>query len=101
VLVGTLRVRLENGSRPGTVDRGRDASPLSLLADETLLFVIRGLSFFPFITAGVAVTEAALLQLLASRAGKSAVKRIDQAEAQLFESGPYLRVPGQRVGDGG
>jgi DNA-binding MurR/RpiR family transcriptional regulator len=73
------------------------ASPLSLLADETLLFAIRSPSFFPSIAAGVAVTEA-LLELLASRAGKSVVKRIDQAEAQLFESGAYLRAPGRRGG---
>jgi len=73
------------------------ASPLSLLADETLLFAIRSPSFFPSIAAGVAVTEA-LLELLASRAGKSVVKRIDQAEAQLFESGAYLRTVGRRGG---
>jgi DNA-binding MurR/RpiR family transcriptional regulator len=73
------------------------ASPLSLLADETLLFAIRSPSFFPSIAAGVAVTEA-LLELLASRAGKSVVKRIDQAEAQLFESGAYLRAVGRRGG---
>jgi DNA-binding MurR/RpiR family transcriptional regulator len=73
------------------------ASPLSLLADETLLFAIRSPSFFPSIAAGVAVTEA-LLELLASRAGKSVVKRIDQAEAQLFKSGAYLQVPRKRAG---
>ena len=73
------------------------ASPLSLLADETLLFAIRSPSFFPSIAAGVAVTEA-LLELLASRAGKSVVKRIGQAEAQLFESGAYLRAAGRRGG---
>jgi DNA-binding MurR/RpiR family transcriptional regulator len=73
------------------------ASPLSLLADETLLFAIRSPSFFPSIAAGVAVTEA-LLELLASRAGKSVVKRIDQAEAQLFKSGAYLQAPRKRAG---
>ena len=73
------------------------ASPLSLLADETLLFSIRSPSFFPSIAAGVAVTEA-LLELLASRAGKSVVKRIDQAEAQLFASGAYLQASGRRGG---
>ena len=64
-------------------------SPLSLLADETLLFTINSPSFFPSVAAGVAVTEA-LVELLASRAGKSGIKRIDQAEAQLFETGAYL-----------
>jgi DNA-binding MurR/RpiR family transcriptional regulator len=67
------------------------ASPLSLLADETLLFSIRSPSFFPSVAAGVALTEA-LLELLASRAGKSVVKRIDRAEARLFESGAYVKL---------
>lgn len=73
------------------------ASPLSLLADETILFAIRSPSFFPSVTAGFAVTEA-LLELLASRAGRGVVKRIDQAEAQLFESGAYLQPPKTRGG---
>lgn len=38
----------------------------------------------------MAVTEA-LVELLASQAGKTAVKRIDVAETQLFESGAHLR----------
>jgi DNA-binding MurR/RpiR family transcriptional regulator len=67
-------------------------SPLSLLADETLLFTISSPSFFPSVAAGVALTEA-LVELLASRAGKPVVRRIDQAEAQLFESGAYLMPP--------
>ncbi|MEJ8845890.1 MurR/RpiR family transcriptional regulator [Variovorax rhizosphaerae] len=65
------------------------ASPLSLLADETILFAIHSPSFFPSVTSGFAVTEA-LVELLASRAGKTVVKRIDEAEAQLFQSGAYL-----------
>lgn len=73
------------------------ASPLSLLADETILFAIRSPSFFPSVTAGFAVTEA-LLELLASRAGRGVVRRIDQAEAQLFESGAYLQPPKARGG---
>lgn len=68
------------------------ASPLSLLADETLLFAIQSPSFFPSVAAGTALAEA-LLELLASRAGKAVVKRIDQAETQLFESGAYLQPP--------
>lgn len=72
-------------------------SPLSLLADETLLFTIHSPSFFPSIAAGVAVTEA-LVELLASRAGKPVIRRIDQAEAQLFESGAYLMAPVARGG---
>ena len=73
------------------------ASPLSLIADETLLFSIRSPSFFPSVAAGVALAEA-LLELLASRAGKSVVKRIDQTEAQLFKSGAYLPPTGSRGG---
>jgi len=73
------------------------ASPLSLLADETLLFTIHSPSFFPSVAAGVALTEA-LVELLASRAGKPGIRRIDQAEAQLFESGAYLVPPVMRGG---
>lgn len=69
-----------------------DASPLSLLADATLLFSIHSPSFFPSITSGMALTES-LLELLASRAGAAAVKRIDSAEAHLFVSGAYLGSP--------
>lgn len=66
-----------------------DASPLSLLADATLLFSIHSPSFFPSIAAGMALSES-LLELLASRAGESVVKRIEKAEAQLFSSGAYI-----------
>ncbi|SFO00316.1 MULTISPECIES: MurR/RpiR family transcriptional regulator [unclassified Variovorax] len=72
-------------------------SPLSLRADETLLFTIHSPSFFPSVAAGVAVAEA-LVELLASRAGKAVIRRIDQAEAQLFESGAYLVPPVARGG---
>lgn len=71
------------------------ASPLSLIADETLLFAIGSPSFFPSVAAGVALSEA-LVERLASRAGKAVVKRIDQAEAQLFESGAYLPAAGSK-----
>ena len=47
--------------------------------------------------AGVAVAEA-LVELLASRAGKAVIRRIDQAETQLFESGAYLMPPVARGG---
>jgi ribosomal protein S12 methylthiotransferase accessory factor YcaO len=43
----------------------------------------------------VAVAEA-LVEMLASRAGKPVVRRIDQAEAQLFESGAYVSAPRSR-----
>lgn len=69
------------------------ASPISLLADETLLFTINSPSFFPSILAAVAVAEALLL-LLASRAGKTGVKRIHESATELFASGAYLPPPG-------
>lgn len=71
------------------------ASPLSLLAHETLLFTTDSPSFFPSVAAGLALTEA-LVELLASRAGKAAVRRIDAAERQLHESGAYLQMPRSR-----
>ena len=72
------------------------ASPLSLLADETLLFTLQSPSLFPSVAAGVALAEA-LVELLASRAGKAGIRRIDEAEAQLFESGAYLRQRAPRA----
>lgn len=67
-------------------------SPLSLLAHESLLFAIDSPSFFPSLTGGVALTEA-LLTLLAHRAGRDVIGRVDQAETHLFESGAYLLPP--------
>lgn len=72
------------------------ASPISLIADETILFAIHSPSFFPSVTAAMAVTEG-LVEMLASRAGKSVVKRIDQSEAILFESGAYVQAPRPRA----
>lgn len=69
-----------------------ETSPISLLADETLLFLTTSPSFFPSVAAGVAVSEA-LVELLASRAGKAVVQRINKAEKQLYESGAYLTPP--------
>jgi len=43
------------------------------------------------------LTEA-LVEQLASRAGKPVIRRIDPAEAQLFESGAYLVPPAVRGG---
>lgn len=68
------------------------ASPLALLADETLLFTIASPSFFPSVAAGLALAEA-LVELLASRAGKAVVRRVDEAERQLFDAGAYLPAP--------
>lgn len=71
------------------------ASPLSLVADETLLFAVSSPSFFPSIAAGQALAEA-LLELLVSQAGSPVIERIDQAENQLFETGAYLQRPSVR-----
>jgi DNA-binding MurR/RpiR family transcriptional regulator len=65
------------------------ASPISLIADETILFAIESPSFFPSVTAAIALTES-LLELLASRAGRAGVKRIHQIENELFKSGAYV-----------
>jgi len=72
------------------------ASPISLLADETILFAIHSPSFFPSVTSAMAVTEG-LVEMLASRAGKTVVKRIDQSEIDLFESGAYVQAPKLRL----
>jgi len=72
------------------------ASPLSLLAQETLLFSNDSPSFFPSVAAGLALAES-LVEMLASRAGKAVVRRIDAAERQLFESGAYLQAPQPRT----
>jgi len=71
-------------------------SPLSLRAHETLLFATHSPSFFPSVAAGMALAEA-LVELLASRAGKAAVRRIDEAERHLHESGAYLEAPRTRL----
>jgi DNA-binding MurR/RpiR family transcriptional regulator len=73
------------------------ASPLALLADVTLLFAVDSPSFFPSITAGMALTES-LLEVLATVGGKPAVKRIEQAETQLADTGAYVR-PARRHKD--
>ena len=71
------------------------ASPLALLADVTLLFAVESPSFFPSITGGMALTES-LLEVLATEAGKPAVKRIERSEAQLSETGAYFRPARRR-----
>ncbi|KAF1021103.1 MAG: HTH-type transcriptional regulator HexR [Paracidovorax wautersii] len=65
------------------------ASPLSLMARETVLFTTQSPSFFPSVAAAMAVAES-LLELLATRAGQAGIERIDAAETQLRQSGAYL-----------
>ncbi|MFD1836883.1 MurR/RpiR family transcriptional regulator [Paracidovorax cattleyae] len=73
------------------------ASPLSLLAQQTLLFSIHSPSFFPSVAAGLALAEA-LVELLASRAGGAAARAIGHAEQHLHSSGAYVRPPRGRPG---
>lgn len=71
------------------------ASPLALLADVTLQFSVESPSFFPSVTAGMALTES-LLEVLATQGGKAAVKSIENAEAQLTQTGAYLQPTRRR-----
>ncbi len=68
------------------------ASPLSLAADETLLFAVNSPSFFPSVTAAQALSEA-LMEVLVSRAGTDAVACIEAAEGQLHATGVYVQAP--------
>jgi DNA-binding MurR/RpiR family transcriptional regulator len=68
-------------------------APIALDADCTLLFSTESPSFFPSITAGVAVVEALVEQLLAKQ-GKGAIKALELAEGQLHQTGAY--VPARR-----
>ena len=72
-----------------------EASPISRMAHETLLFSTHSPSFFPSVTSAMAITES-LLEMLASRAGDAGVQTINQSEADLFETGAYLKPPRQR-----
>ncbi|MBI3523564.1 MAG: MurR/RpiR family transcriptional regulator [Betaproteobacteria bacterium] len=71
------------------------ASPLALATDNPVLFAVDSPSFFPSVAAAVAATEA-LLELLVADAGEEAVRRIDDAEKYLFDSGAYLLPPRKR-----
>ncbi|KJK24224.1 DNA-binding protein [Burkholderiaceae bacterium 16] len=66
-------------------------APIALEADCTLLFSVDSPSFFPSITAGVAVVEALVEQLLAKK-GKGAIKALELAEGQLHKTGAYVRA---------
>ncbi|WP_444633507.1 MurR/RpiR family transcriptional regulator [Cupriavidus oxalaticus] len=64
-------------------------APIALAADCTLLFSVESPSFFPSITAGVAMVEALVEQLLA-RKGKGAIRALEQAEGELHRAGAYV-----------
>lgn len=64
-------------------------APIALEADCTLLFSVESPSFFPSITAGIALVEALVEQLLAKK-GKHAVKALELTEGQLQRLGAYV-----------
>jgi DNA-binding MurR/RpiR family transcriptional regulator len=72
-----------------------EASPLALAAGTSVLFSVDSPSFFPSVAAGVALGEA-LLELLVVGAGNAAVRKLEDAENQLYESGAYLLRPQKR-----
>jgi DNA-binding MurR/RpiR family transcriptional regulator len=69
-----------------------DAAPIALGADESIVVAVESPSFFPSIAAGIAAVES-LAELLVSMGGNTAVKQIELAEKQLFESGAYAPFP--------
>jgi DNA-binding MurR/RpiR family transcriptional regulator len=72
-----------------------EASPLSLIADETIVFATQSPSFFPSVTAALALGEA-LIEALLGLEKADVVERLTRAEMQLFESGAYLQPPARR-----
>lgn len=68
-------------------------APIALEADCTLVFSVDSPSFFPSVTAGMALVEALVQQLLAQK-GKGAIKALEQAEEQLHSTGAYLPSAG-------
>ncbi|MFV0476003.1 MAG: MurR/RpiR family transcriptional regulator [Pikeienuella sp.] len=64
------------------------ATPLTRLADQTLLFPTESPSFFPSITAAHALVEALIMALL-SELGDVASERIARVEQALYANGTY------------
>ncbi len=69
-------------------------APIALEADCTLLFAIDSPSFFPSITAGAAMVEALVEQLLARKGTRRDPRARAGTEGQLHRTGAYL--PAQR-----
>lgn len=65
-------------------------SPLALDADVTVLFSHESPSFFPSITAGIAVVET-LVEMLLARKGRGAVRALERTEDQLHGTGAYVK----------
>ena len=66
-----------------------ETSPLSLLAQQTLMFSVQSPSFFPSITAGMSVIEA-LMECVITASGMPVVQHIQASEQQLRQSGAYV-----------
>lgn len=73
------------------------ASPLARQAQVLLRFEVASPSFFPSVAAGVALTEA-LLERLVADGGDAVVRRIEQVEQGLFDSGIYVKPARRRSG---
>jgi DNA-binding MurR/RpiR family transcriptional regulator len=65
-------------------------APIALHADAVLDIAVESPSFFPSVVSAIGVVES-LVEMLVSCHGADAVKRIDAAEAQLFDMGAYER----------
>ena len=66
------------------------ASALALLAQHRLLFSAQSPSFFPSITAGMALVEALVAHILA-QSEPGVVERLKSAEQELHSSGAYMK----------
>lgn len=72
------------------------ASPLARQSRATLQFAVTSPSFFPSIAAGMALTEA-LLERLVADGGDAVVRRIEEVERRLFDSGIYVHPARRRA----
>jgi DNA-binding MurR/RpiR family transcriptional regulator len=66
-------------------------SPIALKADHTILFSHESPSFFPSMSAAVAVAES-LVELLISLEDEPAIKRLEDAEEALHRTGAYIKA---------
>lgn len=69
-------------------------APIALQADHTILFSHDSPSFFPSMAAAVAVAES-LIELVISLDDDKAVKRLEHAEEELYQSGAYVKAGGK------
>lgn len=74
------------------------ATQVTRVADETLIFPVEGPSFFPSITAAHALVESLIVSLLA-HLGDPATERIRKVERALYDSGTYSSVHNSRKAD--